>query len=165
MKRSSRVVVALVTDAIFPYHCGGKELRYYELVKRLESRADVHVYTMNWWSGPRSITRDSVTFHAVCRYHPLYSAGRRSIAQGIFFAVGCLRLLTCRFDVLEADHMPYIQIPVLRLIATLRRKPLVVTWHEVWGRAYWREYLGWAGLIAWFFEWLSMRLPDHIIAA
>jgi glycosyltransferase involved in cell wall biosynthesis len=70
-----------------------------------------------------------------------------------------------RFDVLEADHMPYLQIPVLRLIATLRRKRLVVTWHEVWGRRYWRDYLGMAGRIAWLMESLAMRLPDHIIAA
>ena len=30
-------VVALVTDAIYPYHRGGKELRYFELSRRLAS--------------------------------------------------------------------------------------------------------------------------------
>jgi hypothetical protein len=48
-----RRVVAMVSDAIHPYHRGGKELRYYELTRRLAGRADIHVYTMNWWNGPR----------------------------------------------------------------------------------------------------------------
>lgn len=164
-KPNRRPVVALVTDAIYPYHCGGKELRYHELINRLADQADLHVYTMNWWQGPRVRLTENVMFHALTRYHPLYSGGRRSIRQSAFFALGCLRLLACRFDVLEADHMPYIQIPVLRLIATLRRKRFVVTWHELWGKDYWQQYLGRIGLVAWLLEWLAVRLPDEIIAA
>jgi glycosyltransferase involved in cell wall biosynthesis len=164
-KLDRRPVVALVTDAIYPYHCGGKELRYHELTHRLADRAELHVYTMNWWQGFRVHGTEKVTFHALTRYHPLYSGGRRSIRQSAFFAAGCLRLLTCRFDVLEADHMPYVQIPVLRLIATLRRKRFVVTWHELWGKDYWQQYLGRPGIVAWFLEWLAVRLPDEIIAA
>jgi glycosyltransferase involved in cell wall biosynthesis len=160
-----RRVVALVSDAIYPYHCGGKELRYHELIAALSESADVHVYTMNWWAGPRVRREGNVTYHALCRAWPLYSGERRSMAQAVFFAIGCLRLLWCRFDVLEADHMPYLQIPVLRLVTLLRRKRLVVTWHEVWGRRYWLQYLGWAGAAAWLTEWSAMRLPDHIIAA
>jgi glycosyltransferase involved in cell wall biosynthesis len=158
-------LVALVTDALYPYHCGGKELRYHELISRLADRADLHVYTMNWWRGPRERETESATFHAVCHFHSLYSGGRRSIRQAVIFAIGCLRLLTQPFDVLEADHMPYLQILVLKMVTTVRRKRLVVTWHEVWGRQYWRQYLGWAGLFAWQMEWLAMRVPDHIIAA
>jgi glycosyltransferase involved in cell wall biosynthesis len=165
VSRDRRPVVALVTDAVYPYHCGGKELRYHELVSRLGDRAELHVYTMNWWRGRRERQTETATFHAVCRFHPLYSGGRRSITQAVFFAVGCLRLITCRFDVLEADHMPYLQILVLRLVAAIRRKRLVVTWHEVWGNDYWRQYLGAVGLFAWLLEWLAMRVPDHIIAA
>lgn len=164
-KLDRRPIVALVTDAIYPYHCGGKELRYHELIHRLADRTELHVYTMNWWQGPRVRPADRVMFHAVTRYHPLYSGDRRSIRQSVFFAFGCLRLLTCRFDVLEADHMPYIQIPVLRLIATLRRKRFVVTWHELWGKEYWQQYLGRIGFVAWLLEWLAVRLPDEIIAA
>lgn len=165
MSKAKRHVIALVTDAIYPYHCGGKEIRYRELALRLAERAEVHIYTMNWWAGSRVRREGAITYHAVCRLRPLYAGDRRSIGQAVFFALGCLRLIAKRFDVLEADHMPYLQIPVLRIIATLKRKPLVVTWHEVWGRKYWREYLGWAGMAAWLMEWLAMRLPDHIIAA
>jgi len=165
VSRDRRPVIAMVTDAIYPYHCGGKELRYHELASRLAEKADVHVYTMNWWAGSRTRHDGKVTYHALCRPWPLYSGGRRSLAQAVFFAVGCVRLLFCRFDLLEADHMPYLQILTLRLVTWLRRKRLIVTWHEVWGRRYWLQYLGWPGAAAWLMEWLAMRLPDHIIAA
>jgi glycosyltransferase involved in cell wall biosynthesis len=166
MTQMKRPVLALVSDAIYPYNRGGKEQRYYEFTQRIADRAEVHVYTMHWWPGPRVLAEQAVTFHAISRLIPLYSKDcRRSISQAIVFAFGCMRLLSCRFDVLEADHMPYLQIPVLRIVTMLRRKRFVVTWHEVWGPAYWRQYLGPLGRVAWFIEWLAMRLPDHIIAA
>ena len=160
-----RPVVALVSDAIFPYHYGGKEIRYYELSRRLAGRADVHIYTMHWWNGPRVRKDEAVTLHAISPLLPLYTHDRRSLRQAIIFALACIRLLASHFDVLEADHMPYLQIVVLRFVATVKRKRFVVTWHEAWGRSYWRHYLGWAGSAAWFVEKLAMRLPDHIIAA
>jgi len=165
MRHGRQAVVALVTDAIYPYHYGGKEQRYHELVTRLSGRARLHVYTMKWWQGPRIREDEAAVYHAVCRFHPMYQNGRRSIKQAAFFAIGCFRLLVCRFDVLDADHMPYLQILVLRLVTSLRRRRLVVTWNEVWGKEYWREYLGVAGLGAWLLEWLAMRVPDHIVAA
>jgi glycosyltransferase involved in cell wall biosynthesis len=162
-----RPIVAMVSDAIYPYNAGGKELRYHELTRRLARRADVHVYTMRWWPGPRTRTEDSVSHHAISPLFPLYTGdGRRSLRQAGLFALATLRMITCRFDVLEADHIPYLQIVALRLVASLRRKPFVVTWHEVWGPAAWQDYLGRPlGLAAWFTEWLAMRLPDRIIAA
>jgi glycosyltransferase involved in cell wall biosynthesis len=162
---SATPVIAMVTDAIAPYHRGGKEQRYQELVPRLNGYADVHVYTMQWWRGSRTTTHAGVTYNAICRFMPLYRGERRSIAQAIVFALACFRLLFVRFDVLEADHMPYLQLFPLKLVALLRRKRLVVTWHEVWDRAQWRRYLGRAGLLAWWLEGAAMRLPDCTIAA
>jgi glycosyltransferase involved in cell wall biosynthesis len=165
LRDDRRPIVALVTDAIFPYHRGGKEIRYHELSRRLAEHAEIHIYTMHWWDGPRVRTDEAVTFHAISPLLPMYTQSRRSLKQAIFFAIACMRLMTVRFDVLEADHMPYVQILVLRLVATVKRKRFVVTWHEVWGKSYWQGYLGLAGFVAWFVERLAMRLPDHIIAA
>jgi glycosyltransferase involved in cell wall biosynthesis len=161
----SRPVVALVSDAIYPYFRGGKEFRYHELSTRLGRRADVHVFTMKWWDGPSTRREGNVTFHAVSRLYAMYAGQRRSFREAIFFALGCLRLLWFRFDILEADQFPNFHIFTLRLVAWIKRKPLTVTWHEVWGRDYWRQYLGRAAEMAWRVEWLSMRLPDHLIAA
>lgn len=160
-----RPIVALVCDVIYPYSRGGREIRYQELLPRLAHHAEMHVYTMHWWDGPPSYTNDGSTYHAISKLLPLYTNNRRSLRQALHFGLACLRLLRCDFDVIEADHIPYLQLFVLRLVATLKRKPFVVTWHEVWSRASWCQYLGWTGWIAWLAERLAMRLPDHIIAA
>jgi glycosyltransferase involved in cell wall biosynthesis len=165
MTHQRQPVVALVTDAVYPYHRGGKELRYYELARRLTQYADVHVYTMNWWKGSRVRANDQVTYHGISPLFPLYKKGRRSISEALLFSLACLQMLVHRFDVIEADHMPYFQIFALRLVATIRRKRLVVTWHEVWSRTYWRQYLGPLGVIAWYVERLALAMPDQIIAA
>ncbi len=156
--------IAIVTDSILPYHRGGKEVRTYEVTRRLAERAEVHVYTMRWWDTPRTRIQDGVTFHALCRRIPLYAGERRSTRQAVVFALACLRLATRRCSVIEADCIPYLHLYTLRLVATLRRKRLVVTWHEVWGPEYWRRYLGRRGRIAWWIERCAMRLPDEIIA-
>jgi glycosyltransferase involved in cell wall biosynthesis len=165
VSKDRRPVVVLVSDAIYPYFRGGKELRYHEVARRLARRADVHVCTMKWWDGPSTSGDNQVTFHAVSRLYEMYTQERRSFREAIFFAFGCLRLLRFRFDVMEADQFPYFHILMLRFVTWLKRKPLTVTWHEVWGREYWNEYLGRAGSVAWIIEWLAMRMPDHIIAA
>jgi len=158
--------VAVVTDALYPYHRGGKEMRYEQLLPRLQAAVDVEVYTMHWWPERETTRVDrGVTYHAICPLFPLYGPTRRSIVQAIVFAVACLRLLGRRFDVVEADHMPYLQLFSLRIVTWLRRRPLVVTWNEFWGPEYWRTYLGrWSGAIAWTVERRAMRLPDRIVA-
>lgn|GEM_PF-105059 len=161
-----RARVAVVTDALYPYHRGGKEMRYEQLLPRLQESVDVEVFTMHWWPerGTTRVDR-GVTYHAICPLFPLYGPTRRSIVQAVVFAVACLRLLGRRFDVVEADHMPYLQLFSLRVVTWLRRRPLVVTWNEFWGPEYWREYLGrWSGALAWVIERRAMRLPDRIVA-
>jgi glycosyltransferase involved in cell wall biosynthesis len=162
---AARPVVALVSDAIYPYFRGGKELRYYELSERLGRRADVHVFTMKWWDGPSTLRTGNVTFHAVSRLHAMYVGDRRSFREALFFALGCFRLLWFTFDILETDQFPNVHIIVLRIVAWLKRKPLTVTWHEVWGFDYWSKYLGKTARVASFVEWLTMNVPDRLIAA
>jgi len=158
--------VALVSDCVFPYHRGGKEMRYRALAERLGGRVDLDVYTMHWWDGAPERRVDGVAYRALCAQRPLYVDGRRSIRQALVFGASCLRLLGRRFDVIEADQIPFAQIFVLRLVATLRGRRLVVTWHEVWDLAYWRAYLGPVpGVVAAALGRVAMLLPDEIIAA
>src|SRR5665213_321169 len=108
MRRATkRVSVAVVTDAIYPYHRGGKEIRYYEMLPRIRETLDVRVYTMHWWDE-KSKTRweHGVEYEAICRLFALYNDVRRSMLEAIAFALACLRLVGRRFDVVEADHMP-----------------------------------------------------------
>lgn len=165
MNQPRRLTIAIVSDAIYPYHKGGKENRIYELTTRL-SRAghNVHLYTMQWWEGAPDRLENGVHLHALCRHYPLYVKGRRSIYQAVMFALATLKLITRDFDIIEADHMPFLPLFPVKLVSLIKRKPLYATWHEVVGPAYWRRYLGRLGVIAAWLEGLSVRLPSHIIA-
>ena len=158
-------VVAIVCDVMYPHSQGGREFRYQAILPKLAQHVETHVYTMHWWPGPRVYTENGVTFHAISPRIRMYTrSGRRSIIHGLIFAICCVSLLTARFDVLEVDQIPYIHLFPLRLIATIRRKPLLATWHEVWGPAAWRDYLKWLGWLGWLVESLSFRMPDHVFA-
>lgn len=129
---------------------------------------DVVIYSMKWWNeapGVATTPAGSLTYVAICPLVPMYRGSKRSFFQAIVFAVSSFRLLTRKFDLIEADHMPYLQILPLRVVAWIKRVPLVITWHEVWGREGWRTYVGRVGFAAALLERLCMRLPDRIVAA
>ena len=156
--------IAVVSDSVMPFHKGGKEARIYNLTTRLAAIGhDVHIYTMKWWDGPNQIELDGITYHAISRLYPLYDGDRRSIKQGIMFGFSGLQMLRYKFDVLEVDHMPFFPLYSTKLVSLIKRRPLVAVWHEVWGRDYWREYLGWRGNIAYAVERLSVMLPNRIV--
>src|SRR5207244_3538347 len=159
--------VALVYDAIYPYHKGGGERRYRELADLLAGAGHrVDLYGMRSWPGPDPVpVSPRVRIHGLCRARPLYTAsGRRSIVQGLLFGLACLKLMRRRFDVIDCCGFPYFSLFTCKLVAVLRGKPLVSTWHEVWGLAYWQEYLGpVAGRVGALVERLAVTLPDRII--
>ena len=44
--------IAFVSDIIYPYSKGGKEIRSYYLARELAKQGyDVHFYTMKFWKG------------------------------------------------------------------------------------------------------------------
>ncbi len=160
------VVLAVVTDSLEPFHTGGKEARYAGLLPRLGQHGiRVEVHTMRWWGSAQPPDVPGLRLRPLCPRWNLYTGTRRSIWQACAFAVSSLRMLTRPFDVLEADAIPFVQLFPLKLVARLRRKRFVVTWHEVWGRNYWTSYLGPLGRVAAALERMAASLPDHIVAA
>ncbi|HXZ82724.1 MAG TPA: glycosyltransferase [Acidimicrobiales bacterium] len=167
MARSDGLIsVAMVSDALYPYHRGGKETRHHELLSRLHGVLNFTLYTMHWWpERQRTRWEEGIECRAICPLFPLYRAGRRSLLEAIAFSLACLRLLGRHFDVVATDQVPHLQLLTLRLVTKVKRRPLVVTWYEVWGREYWTTYLGrFAGVIAWWVERRTMGLPDQILA-
>jgi glycosyltransferase involved in cell wall biosynthesis len=160
---ADRLEVALVSDSIYPYYQGGKEIRYHELARRMTRRVDVTVYTMRWWDGPSVRTDGDVGLRAVCGLHELYRGGRRSVRQSLMFGAASLRLLFRRFDLIEVDTVPYPQIFALKLVALLRRRPLVVTWYEVWDADQWRDHLGRLWPVGAVLGRIAMLLPDEVV--
>ena len=162
---SSAIRIAFVSDAVYPFNKGGKERRLHEIARRLVATgAQVDIFTMKWWDGPDTMRLDGISLHAIAPLMSMYSNGRRSIREAVVFGAACLRLLGREFDVIDVDHMPFFPLFATRLVATLRRRRLVATWHEVWGRDYWLTYLGRAGHLAWLIEKWAVRMPHEIIS-
>ncbi len=157
--------LAFVYDAVYPWVKGGAEKRIYELGKRLaEQGNEVHVFGVKWWEGAEVIKNESMTLHGVCRARELYVNGRRSIAEAVIFSVKLFpHLLRERFDVIDVSAFPYFPCFTAKLVSLLKRTPMIITWHEVWGD-YWYEYMGWRGFFGKLVERIASRLARGQIA-
>ena len=159
--------VAIVSDGLYPYFTGGKEVRLYELVRRaVGPDLAVEVWTMRWWERSPRETKDAwqgVELRGLCRPWKMYVGKRRSIWQAAMFALGTLRVDVTGVDLIDVDHMPYLHVFPLWLVCRAKGVPLVITWHEWWGRAYWAEYLGPMGGVAAAIERTVARCADHLI--
>lgn len=158
--------LAIVYDVVFPYVKGGGERRYFEIAKRLAGKHQVHLYSMKLWEGPDNlITEEGIYLHGVCPARPLYVQGRRSIGQALYYSAYLLAaLLREDYDLVDCGSAPYLPIFSARLWATIKHRPLVVSWLEYWG-GLWFQYLGrLKGIFGWAVERLGTMLPDHILA-
>jgi glycosyltransferase involved in cell wall biosynthesis len=158
--------IAYVYDAVYPEIPGGVQLRIWEVGKRLAEKGhDIHIFGMHSWSGPRTITREGVTLHGICPQMPMYHHGRRSVAEAILFACMVAAPLTSRsFDLIDCQHFPFFPVFSAKMSAVVRRTPLVITWHEVWGD-YWYEYLGRMGGFGRVVERLVAGISSYDLAA
>jgi glycosyltransferase involved in cell wall biosynthesis len=155
-------------DAIYPYNVGGADKRLWELARKLaeNSKHEVHIFGMKWWQGPDTIVTNNVHLHGVCKVRELYNEdGVRSIKEALVFSVKVLLpLLKADYDVIDCNQFPYLPCFSGKIASIIKRKPLVITWLEVWD-TYWRSYLGTiGGSFGRMIERLTMRLPDGIVA-
>jgi L-malate glycosyltransferase len=160
--------LSFLSDAIYPFHHGGKETLQFERSIRLSRRGHaIRIHTMHWWpEHDRAIVRDGVVLEAVSPRTAMYTAkGRRSIWESLAFGLGSLRLLwSPPFDVLDVDQFPFTPFFAARLVCRLRDRPMTATWYEVWDRDYWREYMGWLGPVGFFLQRWAARSADLIFA-
>ncbi|MDP8958261.1 MAG: glycosyltransferase family 4 protein [Actinomycetota bacterium] len=158
--------IAFVYDALYPYIRGGVEKRVWQLARRLAARGhEVQLFGMKYWEGPRTIRREGVTLHGVCRPKALYTrSGRRSITQALAFAAALpFHLGRGRFDLIDCQASAPLACFSSWMVARSKDVPLVLTWQEVWGD-YWLEYLGAAGRLGRLFERWCATLTHHHVA-
>jgi glycosyltransferase involved in cell wall biosynthesis len=128
---------------------------------------DITVYTMRWWDNQppdRKVGSGTIRLRAICAPRPLYRNGRRSLLHAIVFSLASLRLLFEQYDIIETDSIPFFHVPSVWLTSKIRRRPLVVVWHEVWGKDYWKEYLGRFGVFGYWCERRSAHIGDAVVA-
>jgi glycosyltransferase involved in cell wall biosynthesis len=154
--------IAFVYDVIYPDVKGGVEKRVWELATRLTRRGhDVHLVGMKFWDGEDILIREGVFLHGVCPAQKLYSGGRRAIWQPLYFSIHLISpLLKERFEIVDCQQFPYFSCFSTKLASIVKKTPLVITWHEVWGD-YWYEYLGWKGFVGKTTERLVARLTSE----
>jgi glycosyltransferase involved in cell wall biosynthesis len=157
--------IAIIYDVIYPFVKGGVEKRVWELATRLTHRGhDVHLFGMKFWDGEDILIREGVCLHGVCPAQKLYVSGRRTLWQAFYFSTRLISpLLKERFDIIDCQQFPYFSCFSAKLFSKLKKIPMVITWHEVWGD-YWYEYLGWTGFVGKITERLVARLTSENIA-
>ena len=158
--------VCLVYDCLYPYTVGGAERWYRALAERLSEAGHAVTYlTLRQWEDGDDPRFAGVDVVAVGPQFELYTNGRRRIVPTLAFGAGVLGHLARRgrrYDVVHTASMPYFSL--LAAAAARRRGgfQLVVDWHEVWTREYWREYLGAAGgLVGWLVQRACVRVRQR----
>jgi glycosyltransferase involved in cell wall biosynthesis len=146
---SAAVRVCLIYDCLYPYTVGGAERWYRNLGERLAAEGhEVTMLTLRQWPRGERPEVPGVQVTAVGPRMALYVAGRRRVLPPLVFGAGVLAHLLAqgrRYDVVHTASFPYFSLLAAGLARTLHRFALVVDWHELWTRGYWREYLGRAG--------------------
>jgi glycosyltransferase involved in cell wall biosynthesis len=144
--------ICLVYDCLYPHTIGGAERWYRNLAERLVAEGhEVTYLTLRQWDRGADPGVQGVDVRAVGPRMRLYTApGRRRILPPLVFGLGVLLHLLRhgrRYDVVHTASFPYFSLLAAALVRACRggHYRLVVDWHEVWSREYWREYLGRAG--------------------
>jgi len=165
MPEPDRMKIAFVYDVIYPYVKGGVEKRVWELAVRLTGRGhEVHIFGMKYWNGDDILIREGIILHGVCPARPLYTGGKRTLGEAINFGLRLIFPLgKGRFDIIDCQQFPFFSCLSAKFISLIRRTPLVITWHEVWGD-YWYTYLRRGGAIGKYIERLVARLTPYMIA-
>jgi len=160
------VHVCIVYDCLYPSTVGGAERWYRNLAERLAASGhEVSYLTLRQWDAGGAPAVPGVRVVAVGPRMPLYVRGRRRILPPLVFGVGVLRHLVRhgrRYDIVHTASFPYFSLLAAAGARRLHGFRLVVDWHEVWTREYWREYLGSVGgRIGWAVQRACLRVPQR----
>jgi glycosyltransferase involved in cell wall biosynthesis len=160
------VRVCIVYDCLYPYTIGGAERWYRNLAERLAAGGhEVTFLTRRQWERGDDPAIPRVRVVAVSPRMDLYARGRRRIVPPLLFGLGVLTHLLRhgrRYDVVHTASFPYFSLLAADAARRRGRFELLVDWHEVWTREYWREYLGpVGGAIGWRIQRACLRVPQR----
>ena len=146
----------MASDFFHPFLLGGGETRMYETARRLAKKHEIHVITRRFKGSPSYEVHEGMHIHRV--FVPSAGVRLESAFDGSAFMVGALLrgLKIGDFDL----YAPQQFFPIFPswLIAKARRKPLVVTIHDVY-RETWLQKYGLKGSLMNVFERVMLKLP------
>ena len=159
--------ICLVYDCLYPHTVGGAERWYRELAERLvRDGHNVTYLTLRQWERGEDPSLADVRVVPVGPPMRLYGArGKRRLLPPLVFGAGVLVHLLLhgrRYDAVHTASFPYFSVLAAALGQRLHDFRLVVDWHEVWTRDYWREYLGrLGGWLGFAVQALCIRVPQR----
>ncbi len=135
--------IAYVYDVIHPYVPGGVQKRIWELSRRMAAKGhEVTVFGMKHWEGSDVIYTEGVRLWGICPPKDLFVNGRRSICEALYVGWHSLPALSReKFDIIDCQNFPYFPCFSAKAASVFKHSPLLITWHEVWGK-HWDQYLG-----------------------
>ena len=158
--------ICLLYDCLFPHTIGGAERWYRDIGRRLAAEGhDVTYVTLRQWDKGVDPDFDGVRVVRAGPRMELYAdEGRRRILPPLVFGAGVLWHLLRRggdYDVVHTASFPYFSLLAAGIARRVHGFRLLVDWHELWTKAYWRGYLGGAGgWVGWTVQRLCMRVPQ-----
>ena len=155
--------ICVIYDCLYPHTVGGAERWYRNLSERFAAAGNEVTYlTMRQWQRDEVDAPAGVRIKAVAPRMRLYTrSGRRRIIPPVVFGLGVFAHLLRHgrtYDVVHTASFPYFSPLAVSAARRLHRYRLVMDWHEVWSRDYWREYLGVAGVFGWWVQTACARL-------
>jgi glycosyltransferase involved in cell wall biosynthesis len=158
--------ICVVYDCLFPWTVGGAERWYRNLAQRLVADGhEVTYLTLRQWDRGVDPSYAGVRVRTAGPRMALYTGPRRRILPPLVFGAGVLWHLLRhgrRYDVVHTASFPYFSLLAAGLLRRLGGYTLVVDWHEVWSREYWRGYLGRAGgAVGHAVQALCARIPQR----
>jgi glycosyltransferase involved in cell wall biosynthesis len=159
--------ICLLYDCLFPYTVGGAERWYRNLALRLAADGhDVTYVTLRQWErGAPPLLEGVLVVEAGPRMALYGPDGNRRVLPPLVYGAGVLWHLLRHgrsYDVVHTASFPYFSLLAAGLLRRPGRYALVVDWHELWSRAYWREYLGGlGGRIGWAVQAACLRVPQR----
>src|SRR5690242_660230 len=159
--------ICLIYDCLYPHTVGGAERWYRNLAQRLAADGhDVTYLTLRQWPRGQHGEVPGVRVVSAAPRMSLYrAAGQRRILPPLVFGAGVLWHLLRHgrgYEVVHTASFPFFSLLAAAVARRIHRFRLVVDWHELWSRDYWREYLGRAGgRVGWLVQAACLRVPQH----
>src|SRR3989338_8080734 len=147
--------IAIISDRVYPFFKGGGEKRYWDLAKEIIKKGhEIHFYTGQWPKMKKEMKIEGIHIHGVYKVKSFYVNGRKSIKESIIYSIKLIPvLLKADFDIIDCEQMPLFSMFSCRLVNIVKRKKLILTWYEAWGKKYWQDYLGrFKGLLGYLVE-------------
>ncbi len=162
--------IAFIYDSAYPWFNGGAEWRRMLIAKKFINNGDeVHYFTMFRKGMPSfEFKYNNIYFHCIGNAEDetkMYINKRRNIWWAVKFAMLLIfKLNKEKFDVIDADAMPYLHLIPIAVYSKIRKVKFIISWAEIWNKKYWISYAGKSiGTIGFFIEKLCLDLTKYHI--